>query len=77
MIDLSPDSHDNGPATAELQSRPRHDPLTAASEEAVGSERWRYLSHERAESAVQWLSRWAGPAVLAGAVAAIIWWIAA
>lgn len=53
---------------------PRHDPPTRMGEYAPPA-RNRPLAYDRAERAVQHLSKWAGPVALVGVVALIAWWI--
>ncbi|EQB12294.1 hypothetical protein L288_02720 [Sphingobium quisquiliarum P25] len=72
---MSPDTHDKASPAAELQGAPRHDAISPDVSGQDRPARWWHMSHDRAEAGVQLLSRWAGPAVLALAIAAIGWWI--
>lgn len=62
MIDLSPQPHDPGSAADTAHSIPRHDPLPQ--EQGGNRSSARFFSLQRAEGAIQLLSRWAGPAAL-------------
>ncbi|WP_022683985.1 hypothetical protein [Sphingobium bisphenolivorans] len=71
MIDLSPHPRDSGGGeTAPVA--PQHDPITP--DPAHTSSRWsNRFSHERAERAVQLVSRWAGPFALLATLILIGW----
>lgn len=74
MIDLSPHTHDKTADPVEVGPIPRHDPAGDRPEgEMAGGAFPRRFTHERAEGAIQLLSRWAGPAALVGALAVIGW----
>lgn len=70
MIDLSPQPQDKSATSAELHSSPVHD---IPGRGIVDDARQQPLTHERAEAGVQFLSRWAGPAILLIAIVAIGW----
>ena len=53
---------------------PRHDP-PLRTDMFVSPAPTRTPVHQRAERAVQQLSKWAGPVALVGVVALIAWWI--
>ncbi|HKX35796.1 MAG TPA: hypothetical protein VJM79_03915 [Rhizorhapis sp.] len=74
MIDLSPQPQDKSSGAAELHPGPRHDatPADERMKPGDGNARWR-SAHDRAEAAVQRLSRWAGPAALIIALGMIGW----
>lgn len=73
MIDLSPQSQDETTAGGTTTPMPRHD---AAARDPVRRphRHWR-LSHEQADRAIQFVSRWAGPAVLTATLMLIGWFI--
>ena len=75
MIDLSPQPHDESAARAELRPHslpaPRPDPGPAYKEaDGRGAS-----PHGKAEAAVEFFSRWAGPAILVAAVGALGWFL--
>lgn len=69
MIDLSPQPHDKSAAPADLHSPPVRD----LPERVLAEDARQPFAHERAEAAVQFLSRWAGPAILLLAIGTIGW----
>lgn len=70
MIDLSSEPKDDESDLNEARP-PRHD-LVPASLGSTGTTQPKWpFTHEQAEAVIQFLSRWAGPAVLIAAVVAI------
>ncbi|KKW93066.1 MULTISPECIES: hypothetical protein [Sphingobium] len=73
MIDLSPQPRDKGSGTA--HPAPRHDAVDRNGKEDRSSLAWWRHSHIWAETAIQRLSRWAGPVALALTLGLLGWWI--
>ena len=76
MIDLSPQPQDETSDGAELQSGPRHD-TAVRNRPAEHHHRAGLFTYESAEASIQFLSRWAGPIVLAGTLVLLGWWFVA
>lgn len=73
MVDLSPQRHDEGPIPGTPSSL--HGVLNPDGAEGRTLHSTRHFFHERAETFVQRLSRWAGPAALILTLCLIGWWI--
>src|SRR3546814_13324501 len=75
MIDLSPQPQDKGSGANTAPSAPRHDPVHRESMDGEGPHsRW-HFPQEQIETAIQRLSRWAGPFALLTTLLLMRWWI--
>ncbi|MDH2129700.1 hypothetical protein N5J77_01075 [Sphingobium yanoikuyae] len=74
MVDLFPPPQDRNAGHDSARSAPRHDPVPQHGEDADGPRIWPF-PHHLAEAGVQFLSRWAGPVALVGALLLIGWWL--
>ncbi|WP_257211589.1 hypothetical protein [Sphingobium sp. IP1] len=74
MVDLFPPPQDRNAGHDSARPAPRHDPVPHHGEDADGPKIWPF-PHHLAEAGVQFLSRWAGPVALVGALLLIGWWL--